>query len=134
MAEDNSEILARREIKTIDEFDRLLKETNEQFEPFTVQFTAEWCKACHLIAEDLNSAFEDEKRIVNWVGVDVDHLGELRDRYAVDEMPCIAIFYRSDDPVWKASGRALVTEPLAVVQQLKSIEQKRPVFTEDEDF
>ena len=134
MSAEEAPALARQDVASVQEFDTLLRETSERFESLVVQFTATWCKACHAIAADLHEAFEEERRLVNWVGVDVDALCELRDRYEIAEMPCVAIFYRTDDPVWKKSGRALVQNPLAVVEQVRDVDKRRPVFTADEDF
>jgi thiol-disulfide isomerase/thioredoxin len=130
-----TEVLAqRREIASVDEFDKVLKDTAARFEPLLVQFTAGWCKACHRIKDELEERFNEDHRIVNWVGVDVDNLDELRERYEVKEMPCVLIFFRSDQPAWRASGMELSKNSMNVVAALKTIDQKRPVFTKDEDF
>ena len=131
-----TDLIARLEIKSVDEFDTLLRETNGRFEPLTVQFTADWCKACHRIKDELEVRFNEDKRIVNWVGVDIDaeELEELRERYEVTEMPCVLVFFRRDTPVWRGSGMDLSKNSMNVVAALKTLDSKRPTFTEDEDF
>ncbi|MEG0077938.1 thioredoxin [Anaerorhabdus sp.] len=74
-------------IETVQEFDALIA-TNK---PVLVDFFAEWCGPCKMIApvlEDLSKSYET----IEFVKVDVDALGELAQRYGVMSIPALFTF------------------------------------------
>lgn len=74
-------------IETIQEFDQLI----ESNKPVLVDFFAEWCGPCKMIApvlEDLSKSYET----IEFVKVDVDALGELAQRYSVMSIPALFAF------------------------------------------
>lgn len=137
MISNTEEHLARVDIKAVEGLDQLIIETSERFEPLLVQFTAEGrCPDCVELTGYLETRFREEKRIVNWATVDVDddELDYLKERYMVVKLPTVVIFFRSDDPVWRAEGKELMNKRENILVALRNFDAGRPLFTQDADF
>lgn len=137
MIPNTEEYLARVDIKAVEGLDQLIIETSEKFEPLLVQFTAEGrCPDCVELTDYLEKRFRDEKRVVNWATVDVDddELDDLKERYMVVKLPTVLIFFRSDDPAWRAEGKELMNKRENILVAMRNSDAGRPVFTQDADF
>lgn len=78
----------------------LLKATNDNFEaevlksdvPVLVDFWAEWCRPCHMIApivEELAGEYNGKLKVVK---LDVDSNGSIAQQYKILSIPTILIF------------------------------------------
>jgi thioredoxin 1 len=60
--------------------------------PVLVEFTADWCPPCKMIAPVLAQIAADEADRLKIVSLDVDQNPEITRRYAVLGMPTLALF------------------------------------------
>ncbi len=72
------------------------KEVLESEVPVVVDFYAEWCPPCLVVAEMLEELEGEYRGRVKFVKVDVDEHEELAEKYEVMSVPTIAIFHRGE--------------------------------------
>jgi thioredoxin 1 len=60
--------------------------------PVLVDFTAEWCPPCQLIAPVLQAISDEEAHRLRVVSVDVDENAVVADLYQVTAMPTLVLF------------------------------------------
>ena len=60
-------------------------------QPVVVDFWAQWCGPCHVVAPELE-ALAAERSDVKVVKVDVDANGDVAGRYGIQGIPTIALF------------------------------------------
>ncbi|MFT4990803.1 MAG: thioredoxin 1 [Acidimicrobiales bacterium] len=83
--------------------------------PVLVDFWAEWCGPCKMIAPILDEIAEEQGDNLSIAKVNVDEAGEIAQRYQVMSIPTLLVF--KDGEVAKrmvgASGKAKLLEDLA---------------------
>jgi thioredoxin 1 len=85
--------------------------TDETFEaevlradrPVLVEFTAEWCGPCKMLAPVLASIADEERERLSVVVIDVDENPATTMRYGVLSMPTLMVF-RAGEPVKSLVG------------------------------
>ncbi len=81
--------------------------------PVLVEFTAEWCGPCRMIAPVLEKMAGDEVNRLRIVTIDVDKDPVTASRYQVLGMPTIALFKKGEMVariLGARSGRAILKE------------------------
>ena len=103
--------------------DKIANLTNETFDelvagadgPVLVDFWAEWCGPCKMIAPILDEIAEEQGDKLSIAKVNVDEAGEIAQRYQVMSIPTLLVF--QDGEVAKrmvgASGKAKLLEDIA---------------------
>src|SRR5882757_3699201 len=64
--------------------------------PVLVEFTAEWCGPCRMLAPVLDQILRDEDGRLSIVALDVDVNPETTRRYHVMSMPTLALFVNGE--------------------------------------
>jgi len=64
--------------------------------PVLVEFTADWCAPCRMIAPVLDQILRDEAGRLAIVSLDVDVNPEVTRRYQVMSMPTLALFVNGE--------------------------------------
>ncbi len=103
--------------------DKITTLTTESFDevvgaadgPVLVDFWAEWCGPCKMIAPILDEIAEEQGDKLSIAKLNVDEAGEIAQRYQVMSIPTLLVF--KDGEVAKrmvgASGKAKLLEDLA---------------------
>ena len=81
-------------------FDR---EVLESEDPVIVDFWAEWCGPCHLVAPILEQIAEERRDELRLVKVNVDEEDGLARRYGIVSIPTIVLF-KGGEPVAATIG------------------------------
>jgi thioredoxin 1 len=71
--------------------------------PVLVEFTAEWCPPCRMLAPILQSIAEEESERLAVAVIDVDENPKTTQRYGVLSMPTLMVF-RNGEPVKSMVG------------------------------
>jgi len=97
---------------TADNFDEVVAGAEG---PVLVDFWAEWCGPCKMIAPILDEIADEQGDALSIAKVNVDEAGELAMRYQVQSIPTLLVF--KDGEVAKrmvgASGKAKLLEDIA---------------------
>jgi len=97
---------------TADNFDEIVGAADG---PVLVDFWAEWCGPCKMIAPILDEIATEHGESISIAKVNVDEAGELAQRYQVLSIPTLIVF--NDGEVAKrmvgAAGKAKLLEDLA---------------------
>ncbi len=103
--------------------DKITTLTTESFDevvtsadgPVLVDFWAEWCGPCKMIAPILDEIAEEQGDKISIAKLNVDEAGEIAQRYQVMSIPTLLVF--KDGEVAKrmvgAAGKAKLLEDLA---------------------
>lgn len=68
------------------------KEVLENPEPVLVEFGADWCGACDILAPILEQLREEFDRQIKIARLDIDHDGQVATAYGVQDIPTLAFF------------------------------------------
>ena len=71
--------------------------------PVLVEFTADWCPPCRMMAPVLAELAAERAGTMHVVTLDVDVNPRTQSRYGVLSMPTLMLF-RDGEPVWTAVG------------------------------
>ncbi|MEY9870800.1 thioredoxin 1 [Streptacidiphilus sp. MAP12-33] len=71
--------------------------------PVLVEFTADWCPPCRMMAPVLAELAAERRDELGVVALDVDTNPGTQSRYGVLSMPTLMLF-RGGEPVWTAVG------------------------------
>jgi thioredoxin 1 len=71
--------------------------------PVLVEFTADWCPPCRMMAPVLAELAAERAGTLDVVALDVDVNPRTQSRYGVLSMPTLMLF-RDGEPVWTAVG------------------------------
>ncbi len=71
--------------------------------PVLVEFTADWCPPCRMIAPVLDAVAAEEAHRLRVVKLDVDHNPETQTAYGVLSMPTLIVF-KGGEPVKSMVG------------------------------
>ena len=81
--------------------------------PVVVDFWAEWCGPCHMMAPELDKVAQRSTGRALVLKVDTDRNPELSQRYQIRSIPTIAVFHGGREAT-RASG----VQPAANIEQL----------------
>ena len=101
----------------------ILTEANFQAEvleserPVLVEFFANWCGSCHIIAPVLEEMETTFKSRVKFCQVDVDHQGKISNSYGVQKIPTI-LFFKNGQIVDYSIG---IVPRTVIVQKLHAL-------------
>jgi thioredoxin 1 len=84
--------------------------------PVVVDFYAEWCGPCKMMAPVLKQVKDNVKERITILKMDIDKNGYYAGKYAIQSVPTLIIF-KEGKILWRKSGVASAAEILA---QLKS--------------
>ena len=72
--------------------DGFQREVLESDQPVLVDFWADWCQPCHMVAPIVGELAEAYAGRVTVAKVDIDANGELSTRYGINSIPTIVVF------------------------------------------
>ncbi|KKO92438.1 hypothetical protein AAW12_04870 [Sphingobacterium sp. Ag1] len=87
--------------------------------PLLLQFTAEWCGPCKLLAPIVNQVEEKIKEIADVKRVDVDQEGELTVDFHVRGVPTLILLDKNGNIFWRNSGLISEKDLLKQIERLK---------------
>ena len=79
------------------------KEVLANPEPVLVEFGADWCGACHMLAPILAQLQEEFNGQIKFARLDVDACAHVAMEYGIQDIPTLAFFKRGQ-PVDQISG------------------------------
>jgi thioredoxin 1 len=100
-------------------FMKTLSEMIQSDKPVLVDFSAEWCGPCKMMAPVLKELKKDVKEDVTILKVDIDKNPLVAQQYNVQSVPTLIIF-QNGTIKWRQSGVVGARELLQVLNQLKS--------------
>jgi len=98
---------------------KTLSEMIQSDKPVLVDFSAEWCGPCKLMAPVLKDLKKDVKEDVTILKVDIDKNPQAARLYNVLSVPTLMIF-KNGDIKWRQSGVVGARELQQVLDQFKS--------------
>ena len=78
-------------IESLEEFKTTVIGTKEAGKKVIIQFSAEWCNPCKLIAGDIDRLAETHKDKLAFFYVDIDALEDLGEMYEVCDLPALLL-------------------------------------------
>ncbi|MBD3583834.1 thioredoxin [Flavobacterium selenitireducens] len=85
-----------------------------QDKPVLVDFFAEWCGPCKMLAPVLSEVKQELGQAVSIIKIDVDKNRELASRYNVQGVPTLLLF-KNGKQVWRQSGALPKQEILKIL-------------------
>lgn len=98
---------------------RTLAEMIKSEKPVLVDFSAEWCGPCKMMAPVLKELKQDVKEDVTILKVDIDKNPQAAQLYNVQSVPTLIIFQKGNIK-WRQSGVVGARELQQVLSQFKS--------------
>jgi thioredoxin 1 len=71
--------------------------------PILVDFWAEWCRPCHMVAPVIKAIAKDYAGRLTVVKINVDERPNIAARYSIQSIPTLMIFDKGE-VVWRQSG------------------------------
>jgi len=94
-----------KEITEIEDFRALLAEASSAGKLLVVDFHAQWCGPCKMIAPKIVAFAEEMKDFCLFAKVDVDEAAEIAEEYEIQAMPTFLLFAGGQkEPVDKMAG------------------------------
>ena len=84
--------------------------------PVLVDFWADWCGPCHMLAPVIKEVASDLSGKVKVIKIDVDKNQAIAGKYQIRSIPTMILF-RNGNPVWRQSG---VLTKEQILQSIKS--------------
>lgn len=84
--------------------------------PVLLDFFADWCGPCKMLAPILKDVKEDLGENVKIVKIDVDKNQSLASRYQVRGVPTLILF-KNGNQVWRQSGVLQKQDIIAIIEQ-----------------
>lgn len=85
-------------------------------EPVLVDFFAEWCGPCKMMAPILKEVKDSLGSAVSILKIDVDKNQALAAKYAVKGVPTLLLF-KNGQQVWRQSGVVQKSELISIINQ-----------------
>ncbi len=82
--------------------------------PVLVDFKADWCGPCKMMAPILKEVKQQLKDNVKIIKIDVDHNQELAAKYQVKGVPTLILF-KNGKQVWRQSGVLQASEIISIL-------------------
>ncbi len=98
---------------------KTLSQMIQSDKPVLVDFSAEWCGPCKMMAPVLKELKKDVKEDVTILKVDIDKNPQAAQLYNVQSVPTIIIFQKGAVK-WRQSGVVGARELQQVLNQIKS--------------
>ncbi|MDP4152686.1 MAG: thioredoxin [Bacillota bacterium] len=83
--------------------DELDKEVFNNNKPVVVDFYADWCGPCKMIAPILENIATNRETEVDVVKINVDNFGEIAMKYGIMSIPTL-MYFKSGEPKQKTVG------------------------------
>lgn len=84
--------------------------------PVLVDFWADWCGPCHMLAPVIKEVASDLSGKVKVIKIDVDKNQAIAGKYQIRSIPTMILF-RNGNPIWRQSG---VLTKEQILQSIKS--------------
>lgn len=81
-----------KEIVEMDDFKALVAEASSEGKLLVVDFHAQWCGPCKMIAPKIVAMAEEMKGYCLFAKVDVDEAQEIAEEYEIQAMPTFLVF------------------------------------------
>jgi thioredoxin 1 len=81
-----------KEMQTILTDANFQKEVLENQEPVLVEFGADWCGACHILAPILEQLHEEFNGQIKIAWLDIEACGRVATEYGIQDIPVLALF------------------------------------------
>ncbi len=85
--------------------------------PVLVDFSAEWCGPCKMMAPELKRLVEREGERVKVIKVDVDRNPQASMAYQVSSVPTLILFHKGKQ-LWRQSGVASAAQLSAIIKKM----------------
>ena len=85
--------------------------------PVLVDFFAEWCGPCKMMAPELKKLADMKGESLRIIKVDVDKNPQAAMAYQVNSVPTLILF-RKGQPLWRKSGAMSASQLKSVVEQV----------------
>jgi thioredoxin 1 len=87
--------------------------------PVLVDFYAEWCGPCKMMAPELKKLADKEGDRVKVIKVDVDRNPQASMAYQVSSVPTLILFHKGRQ-LWRQSGAASAAQLSAIISKVIS--------------
>lgn len=71
--------------------------------PVLVDFWADWCQPCHIIAPEVKKVAKEMKGKIRVVKLNVDENPQIAGQFGIRGIPTLILFYKGK-PLWRQSG------------------------------
>ncbi len=88
---------------------------NSSATPVLVDFYADWCQPCHILAPIIKEVANDFGESLKVIKVDVDRNPKAAAKYKIRGIPTLILFYKGKI-LWQHSG---VMQKAQLIQQIK---------------